>query len=147
MERYNNIVNVVNSSFLLETPVPTQIFFVNSLSPNSFEIRWILPGASTSVSNYTIEIQLSSSQSDNDWVPLLTRSVNAVTSVNISSSSLMAFTKYNVRIVATYLDGSRIPSNIEIFRTGTGVPADSPKGVIARAPSDTALTISWMVRK
>ena len=128
------------------TPVAPVIIphSLNSTSPTSFHIEWIFRGASTFVNNYIIEVQ-SVLDADAPWIPLETRSVSAITSADISSEILEAFTLYNVRVVAIYNDGNRVPSDVDTVRTGSDVPADSPSEVMGVAPNNMALSISWEV--
>lgn len=125
-----------------ETPVAPTTTGIASTSPNSFQIQWVFSGSPTFVRNYTIEIQ-SPPNSNSTWIPIHTQSVSAITSANVSSEALQAFTCYGIRVVATYADGSRVLSEQVVVRTGTDRPLDSPKMVMATAPNNMALSISW----
>ena len=96
----------------------------------------------TFVSNYTIEIQGPPYEL---WQRVETRSSNALTAADINSNILQAFTLYNVRVVATYTSGMRVPSEPVMVRTGADVPKDSPVDVRAHAPNNMALSITWKV--
>lgn len=129
-----------------DTPVAPHILSYNSSSPNSFRIEYIFSGIPTFVSNYTIEVQAPPHDQDNTpWIPLQTRSSNAVTAADVSSGVLEAFTLYKVRVVATYTTGIRVPSDVVMVTTGADTPLDAPRDVAVHAPNNMALSLTWKV--
>lgn len=96
------------------------------------------------VSSYVVEIQ-SPPNSNAPWTTVHTKSISSISAADISSDSLAAFTLYGVRVVAMYMDGTRVPSEEGTVQTGTDAPADSPKGLIGTAPNNNALALSWNV--
>lgn len=71
------------------------------------------------------------------------RSSNAVTSLDINE--LLPFTRYDIRIRATYVSGDETYSEIMEVVTMEALPEGPPEKVTIVVESDTELRIFWQV--
>ena len=82
---------------------------------------------------------------EESWTSL-ERSPNAVTSIDVNEG-LVPFTRYDVRVSATYINGESTSSDIVEVTTLEALPGGPPEEVVTKADSDTNLQILWRVRK
>ena len=76
---------------------------------------------------------------------VIQRNANAASLVVIDN--LTAFTRYVVRVNASYVNGEETSSELREVVTMETLPGDSPKAVmiIAVPSSDTSLEVKWQV--
>ena len=118
---------------------------LSSMSPNSIEVQWSFSGNVYGIEHYIIEVLLAS-KPNSVWTSLRKLSGNAVTKTNVSSPLLTAFTLFNVRVVLSYRDGHRLPSQSKQVRTDIGIPKDAPRDFKVLILDSTSLELYWMVR-
>ena len=111
----------------------------SSLSSTSVRIIWSITSNLNLISSFTVEIRLAP---DGDW-EATQRSANAVTLLAIQNR--MPFTRYNVRVTASYINGGETVSDITDVVTLEDIPSSPPREVITRSNSDTDLEIFWQV--
>ena len=66
-------------------------------------------------------------------------------SVEVSDPTLVGYTKYKVRVVVVFLDGSSVHSEPRSVTTGIAAPLDSPRDLRIKFLNNTSLQLSWKV--
>ena len=126
------------------SPVSPMITELSSPSPTSVQVIWSITSNLNRIQSFSIEIRPASSTETDSW-RVSQRNANAVSLFTFDD--LMPFTRYMVRVNASYINGEETSSEVKEVVTMEDLPGDSPKGVTtsAIAGSDTNLEIKWQV--
>ena len=123
------------------------IIKVTSPTPTSVRVVWIITSNLDRLRMFNIEIRASTMATGDGWTTIA-RNVKAVTEVDIEEQlELVPFTRYDVRVSATYISGEVAMSDVVEILTMEDLPGDPPQKVttVTIPSSNSDIEINWQV--